>query len=472
MKIKTRLTLLYALLIFSIITVSNAILILFVHEYLDTQRIVRLKNKVQDIESFVNSYNYTQSEHETYLFLLNMIKSHTLGDSFYFQLSDSNGRVSAKSANLRDAVLPIYKPDTLKEIEIEIINNKNEIKNLDILYFSSVIKLNEKNFSYIQIGWDLETKNNLNNKLMVFTFFETLVLVFLSLIVGSIMSHRALKPMVSVNEYVSSMAGKNLLTTIDTKDFSNDEIGQLVNTFNQLIKRITDVFNLQQTFISDASHELRSPLTAIRGYAQLVLKRGVDNNDIFKESINVIIKETNRLENLVEDMLLIARSGEKQVKKTKTDLIPLIKEVVYEIFKLNNKNINIYEINEKIYIYANPEGIKRVFINLISNSIKAIDINTGKIDISFDIKDSNVIITIKDNGIGIDENHLNQIFERFYRVEVSRERDKGGTGLGLPIAKEIIESYNGTISVKSELRKGSEFTVTLPMYNIENSLKT
>lgn len=473
MKIKTRLTLLYAALIFTLITVANTILILSVHEYLDNQRITRIKNKVQDIESLISSYNNTQSKSQTYNFLTELIKNHTLGDSFYFQLSDNKGNITAKSVNLRNSLMPINASGTLKEISLELINNKNELKKLNLLYFSSVIKLDGKYFSYIQIGWDLETKNKLNNRLILFTISETIILLFLSLIVGNIMSYRALKPMVNITDYVKSMAGKDLLTTIDTKNFSNDEIGELVNTFNQLIKRITDVFNLQQAFISDASHELRSPLTAIRGYAQLALKRGKDNSEIFNESINVIVKETKRLEMLVEDMLLLARSGEKKIKKDKTDLQLLIKELVDEIFKLNNKNIFINTIKDDVYVYANSDAIKRVFINLISNSLKAINPDVGQIYISFKINNNNIDVEIKDNGIGIDQEHLSHIFERFYRIETSRERDKGGTGLGLPIAKEIIEDHNGTITVYSELRHQTIFTVSLPIFKTStNSVLT
>lgn len=221
---------------------------------------------------------------------------------------------------------------------------------------------------------------------------------------------------------------------------------------------------IRQEFFSNASHELKTPITSIRGYIELIENGMAEDETTKKDFLSRIKKETVHMTNLINDILMISRleTKEAEVVLTEVRMYPLLEEVLMSLTPLAKENhVNVSLRCKPITIYANPQQIKELLTNLISNAMKYNKPN-GSVNISVDKEREEMLLEVADTGVGIPEDSLSRIFERFYRVDKGRSKRAGGTGLGLAIVKHIVHYYNGTISVKSELDKGSVFTVKIP----------
>ncbi|MDO9629954.1 MAG: HAMP domain-containing sensor histidine kinase [Acholeplasmataceae bacterium] len=218
---------------------------------------------------------------------------------------------------------------------------------------------------------------------------------------------------------------------------------------------------MKRDFFSHASHELKSPLTAIRGYAELI-EHGLIKGDEIKDSSHQIVKQTETMAALVEDMLMLSRlENLKEKIYSKQDLHQILNEVLdtQSPFAIS-KNINLSTKSKSIKVMCDPLDIHKLFKNLIENAIKYSDPNK-KVEITLDQIDKEVIFIVKDQGFGIEPEHQQRVFERFFRVD--KGRLDGGTGLGLAIVKHIALKYNGTVELTSTLSKGTRITVKLKM---------
>lgn len=223
--------------------------------------------------------------------------------------------------------------------------------------------------------------------------------------------------------------------------------------------------NMRKEFVADVSHELKTPITSIMGYADTLLEGEYD--DVTRNKfLNVIASEARRMAKLVTDLLSLSRYDNNKIsaEKTEFDLGELVKKcqekLEIEISKKHHKVENLVTANVPL-VYADKSGIERVVLNILSNSIKYTKEN-GSIKIYVGFVYNDAYIKIIDNGIGIPEKDLTRIFERFYRVDKARSREFGGTGLGLSIAKEILNQNNGSIDIKSEVGKGTEVVIRVP----------
>ena len=223
--------------------------------------------------------------------------------------------------------------------------------------------------------------------------------------------------------------------------------------------------NMRKEFVADVSHELKTPITSIMGYADTLLESEYDK-EMQTKFLEVISSEARRMARLVTDLLVLSRYDNKKVTKEESifDLGEVTKNCIERLrFEVEKKkhNIECFVTANVPPVNADKYGIERVILNIISNAIKYTPENgTIKVYVGFVYNDA--YIKVIDNGIGIPEADLARIFERFYRVDKARSRELGGTGLGLPIAKEIIEQNNGSIDIKSEVGKGTEVVIRIP----------
>ncbi len=223
--------------------------------------------------------------------------------------------------------------------------------------------------------------------------------------------------------------------------------------------------NMRKEFVADVSHELKTPITSIMGYADTLLEGEYDDATKTK-FLNVIASEARRMAKLVTDLLSLSRydTNKNKIEKTEFDLGELVKKcqekLQIEIDKKHHKVENLVTANVPL-VYADKSGIERVVLNILSNSIKYTK-EKGHIKIYVGFVYNDAYIKIIDNGIGIPEEDLSRIFERFYRVDKARSRELGGTGLGLSIAKEILNENGGSIDIKSEAGKGTEVVIRVP----------
>ena len=229
--------------------------------------------------------------------------------------------------------------------------------------------------------------------------------------------------------------------------------------------------NMRKEFVADVSHELKTPITSIKGYSETLLDGDCDK-ETEKHFLHVIDDNADRMEKLVQDLLTLSKYDSNRVtsKPAEFDLGELAKlcKEKFEIeIKKKNQEVNCFVTADVPSVYADRDGIERVILNILSNSIKYTP-NGGKIDIYVGYVHNDAYVKIKDTGIGIPKNDLERIYERFYRVDKARSRQLGGTGLGLSIAKEIIEKNNGSINIKSKVNEGTEVVIQIPVKKKEN----
>ena len=223
--------------------------------------------------------------------------------------------------------------------------------------------------------------------------------------------------------------------------------------------------NMQKELVADVSHELKTPITSIMGYADTLLEGGYDEETQTK-FLNVIASESRRMARLVTDLLTLSRydSNKKKTRKETFDLGDLVKrcqeKLAIEIKKKGHK-VTSFVTADVPPVYADKDDIERVVLNILTNSIKYTPDN-GEIKIYVGFVYNDAYIKIFDNGIGIPEDDLSRIFERFYRVDKARTREMGGTGLGLSIAKEILDKNGGSIDIKSKVGEGTEVVIRIP----------
>ncbi|AEV68846.1 HAMP domain-containing sensor histidine kinase [Acetivibrio clariflavus] len=301
-------------------------------------------------------------------------------------------------------------------------------------------------------------------RLTVFKFYiiAISIAVVISALLVYIFSLRLTKPLKQINNAAKQIANGEFNKRLEIA--SEDEIGQLAKSFNNMAVALENLENMRRAFIANVSHELRTPMTSIHGFIEGILD-GTIPPEKQREYLSIVSEETKRLSRLTNDLLDLARmeSGEIKLTFVTFNINELIRRC---IIKLENQIIskdihieaNFYE--EPTYVYADKDSIERVILNLLHNAVKFVQ-DGGQIKIETVKSKSKAVIYIKDNGIGIDSEEINMIWDRFYKSDKSRSKDKTGTGLGLAIVKNIINEHGQEINVESEIGKGTVFYFTL-----------
>ena len=292
------------------------------------------------------------------------------------------------------------------------------------------------------------------------------IAIIVSLLIGMlsfIMAEIITRPVESLITVIKKMAGGDLKQRVEIK--GKGEIAQLGHAFNNMSDKLEQVQEKRQQFISDASHELKTPLSSIKVLSESLLQTPNPDAEIVKEFLYDINGEINRLSRIIDKLLIHTKmdTDEKPLNISRINVGVLINKIYKSMLPLirkKNINLEIYE-NADVYINADEDKIWEAIFNIIDNSIKYSN-EGGIIRISINDNSKNAIIVIEDNGIGIPENEVDRIFERFYRVDKARARETGGTGLGLSIAMDAVKLHGGDINVESEEGRGSRFIITLP----------
>jgi heavy metal sensor kinase len=281
---------------------------------------------------------------------------------------------------------------------------------------------------------------------------------------GWISTRQALEPLGNVTEVALQITNADDLSRrIPYEGSDDDEVGQLIHAFNQTLSRLENLFNTQRRFLADVGHELRTPLTVIRGNVDLM--RRMDSLDM--ESMESIVTEVDRLTRLVGDLLLLAQaeSGKLPLSINLVELDTLMLEVMHEmrILARDRLQLKLGEIDQ-VLVCGDQDRLKQVLVNLIGNAIQYTP-QGGEVTVSIGKSGERSRIVISDTGTGIAPEDLPHVFERFYRGEKSRTRQKEGKGygLGLSIAYWIIRNHGGQIDVESRLGKGTTFYIWLPL---------
>ncbi len=269
----------------------------------------------------------------------------------------------------------------------------------------------------------------------------------------------------------SNISSQNLNLRLNVKD-SADELVEFTLTFNRMMDRIEKAYGKQNQFVSDASHELRTPIAVIQGYARMLERWGKDDKEILQESIMAINKEAKGMQDLVEKLLFIARNDKDTLVlvKVKFDMSKLIEELIRDTRMLETKHEIKSYVETNVMVYGDRDRIKQALRIFVDNALKYTEPN-GTITIRLDLDDGHAVVVIKDTGMGIPEKDLANVFDRFYRVDTARERVKGGHGLGLSIARIIVLRHGGRIKVASKIGEGTRFSIYFPLNQINEPVE-
>lgn len=273
-------------------------------------------------------------------------------------------------------------------------------------------------------------------------------------------AQKILGPIKQINEATKKIAIGDFNINLDCE--REDEIGELTKNFNLMAKDLNKIEVLQKDFINNMSHEMKTPISSIKGFAQLLKKENLTEEEK-QEYIDIIVEESDRLLHISSNILKLSKVQNKE-KISKQEEIDIGKQINKVLLTLENKylekNIKIKTDFQKVVIYGDEDLLYQAWLNLIDNSIKFTKEN-GNIQINIKRKENLAIISIKDDGIGMTKEESRKIFERFYQVDESHYSQ--GSGLGLSIVSKIISLFDGKINVESEKGKGSNFIVELPI---------
>lgn len=328
-----------------------------------------------------------------------------------------------------------------------------------IAVISRPIIWNDGEVVTLQVTEELIAFKETMRTLFYVLLIATLLMLIPTIIASRLLSRFLLQPIHALTATMSENATEGKWETIDLRNRPHDELYEMEKTFNEMIDSLKENFQKQETFVSDASHELKTPISIVKSYAQLIKRRGKEHPELMDESIGAIDSEADRMQKLVEQMLLLAKS-EVEVVQKKVNFIELCEQTVQKYRNINDRSITLEVEDEEVSVIGNEDQIQQVIYILIDNALKY---SQDAVELVITKDDDQALLRVKDYGPGITAEDQQAIFDRFYRVDKARNRKTGGTGLGLAIAKTITETHQGQLLVESEKGKGTTFILQLPL---------
>ena len=383
----------------------------------------------------------------------------------FYRIYDGSGNVGSRSKNISASQFPLS-----QNAYAEALEGRNSYETFKvgaqqpIRVITMPILLEGKLINLVQVGTSLEAVQETLRNLKIILFTAVPSVLILAALFARFMARRALKPISRIIDTAREIGqGQELSKRIPVLKIK-DELGQLALTFNEMMNRLENSFAQMRQFSSDASHELRTPLTVLKGQNELVLSKQRKLEE-YQEVISSNLEEINYMSKVLEDLFVLSKSDENQVNLDckPVDLRALVEEVCKHAEVLaEEKNMKIViAFLEPTEVKGDEVRLRQMVWNVLQNGIKYTQ-RGGELKISLRNEDEFVLLSIQDTGIGIPEEDLPLIFNRFYRVDKARTRDEGGSGLGLSICKQIAESHKGKIEVESKLGVGTRFKIRLP----------
>ena len=370
---------------------------------------------------------------------------------YYIKYNEQNEIIAGKFPKDFDIALAF----SIEDINIYQVENKK------FLYYDTRLEDEDDWIRGIyplgKVQKEIETLWNIAIALSV------LFLIFV-VIVGYRIIKNAFKPVKQISDTALEIKrSKDFSNRIDLEDSNDDEIHKMASTFNEMLDTVEEVFIHEKQFSSDVSHELRTPITVILAQSDYALQYS-DTFEEAKESLEVINRHAKRMTNLINQIMELSKlERQKEIEKEKINLSNIVLQLL-EDYKplLESKNLNlVYNVEKDIRIQGNKIMLERVFLNILMNAVKFTKTN---IEISLTREDKTAVLKIRDDGIGISEENKKFIWERFFQVNDSRNKEENkGSGLGLSMVKKIVDLHSATIDLESELEQGTCFTIKFNM---------
>ncbi len=377
--------------------------------------------------------------------------------NFYVQVADTSGKILWRSRNLGRLALPLYEELT-EGLDTGRIFLSAKNPTLRLRVQSMVSKK-----AQISIGYNLNEVEGILQQLSDAFRIGFPLSLLLALAVGYGLARYSLRQVDIITNSAKRITAENLSKRLPLP-VTNDEIARLTTTLNEMIARLEGSFTQVRQFTSDVSHELRTPLAILMGELELALRRDMDTEE-YQTMVASALEEVVRLSKMVSSLLEISRAetGQVRLNKALVDISKMTRDICEDMEILaEDKRVNLEQnIQPFVTIMADESRLHQALLNVIDNAIKYTPLG-GTVRVSLSTKSSQTKIEISDTGVGISEEDLPFVFNRFFRVDKARSSDVVGSGLGLSIVRWIVDAHRGSVLVKSELGLGTTFTMVLP----------
>lgn len=453
MKLSRKLTLSFVLSIlvsiFIISIISNIMINRRFENYLVKERedkFERIHNEINDLYKENYYFNEMDLKHIALAENINLTIKNNNEEIIY----SSNNRMGVGKGmmNHHRMMMRRVAPGNYVEKTYPLIDGSNRIGSLIIGYIDN---------SYLTES-ALIFKDTLTQSFLISGLFTILI----GLIVSIFLSKSLTNPLIDIRNTANEIRQGNL-SAQSIVNTNTREIIELSDSINYLGNSLSEQENIRKRYASDISHELRTPLTTLRTHLEAIIDGVWEPTN---EHLDILMGEISRLANLVDDLKdsFLQEEFIVNLSKTKFNISEELENIITTFLPIYNKEGYVIHSSIENNIIGNldKDKFKQIINNLLSNSKRYLN-EKGEVSIELKKINKNMVLKIKDNGIGIKKEELHLIFDRFYRVDISRNKTTGGTGLGLPIVKSIVEAHNGKINVKSEYGKGTEFEIIIPL---------
>ncbi|WP_203339331.1 sensor histidine kinase [Planococcus beijingensis] len=352
---------------------------------------------------------------------------------------------------------PIQSPTVTVKLPAELEGQSGTVKVDDerFAYVKAPIIWTDGQVAEVTVAQSLrETTNNLNTLRLVLiagTLLAMIPVVISSVVLGKIVT----QPITNLTNTMTRIQRNGQFERLPIEGKSQDELTQMGNTFNEMMSLLEENYSKQEEFVSNASHELKTPLTVIGSYAKLLQRQGMQDEKIAEESVAAIRAETDRMKALIEQLLHIARRSESQVEWTQVDALDLLEQTVTAMNTSYDREFKLITSEQSLPVVTDIAKFKQLLYILLDNARKY---SSEKVEVVAR-KNGDTIIQVRDTGIGIPKEAVPYVFERFYRVDKARNRETGGFGLGLSLAKQLADSLKVRIELESIEQLGTTVSI-------------
>lgn len=443
-----------------IFTLCNIIQLFLIQVSIINQQHHRIEKRLTETVAYMDEEYNKKLTNETFFMDTRHYFEKIIQNNEMIRLLDTNGQV-------------IY---TVSQKMPKIDIDKNSVgqfrqyrlHNQEILIASKALHYGEFHGT-LEVAINVEIFSKFVKKSFFILIFGTIFSLILSIISGWFLSKKLLKPIKNLNHTMLKIKNNQLKERVVVGEI-NDELSELGLIFNKMMDELESSITRQKRFVEDASHELRTPLAIIHGHLSLVNRWGKKDEKVLEDSLNTCINETNRMIILTNELLQLSKlekGNEEIIKFEPCNVVGVVHEIMNN-YRLLHEDMKIEFSQETTIDQANitREHLIQVLIILFDNAVKYSKDETI-IHIFVNQNNQHIQIQVKDNGIGIQDEDLKHIFDRFYRVDKARSRANGGNGLGLSIAKNLIDDYGGSLEITSEYGEGTTAIITLAVYHVE-----
>ncbi|WP_432716946.1 HAMP domain-containing histidine kinase [Staphylococcus equorum] len=446
-KLKTKWMMITTTITFSTIFIFSLIIIFFLSNSLRHNEFTEAERSSSDI---VNLFETKQIEDITPLDL-----NASLGNFQKVILYNDDGNKLMETSN--DNTIGYTPNFATKDANQASIKNHHNTE-----YLTITQRIDSQSFKgYSVIVHSLEDYNTLVNSLYFIALIFGIIATFITAIVSYFFSSQITKPLILMSNKMQQIRRDGFQEKVELNT-NYEETDNLIVTFNEMMFQLEESFNQQRQFVEDASHELRTPLQIIQGHLNLIQRWGKKDAAILEESLDISLEEMIRITKLVEELLLLTKDNNNS-RDGEIENVDINQEITSRIKSLKQLHqdykFEFEAFPKPLNIKINRYQLEQILIIFIDNAMKY-DQHNKHIHIQTNLRNKQISIEITDHGVGIPKEDIEFIFDRFYRVDKSRSRKLGGNGLGLSIAKKIIELNHGTIHVESEIGKYTTFKIT------------